>query len=157
MKKAIPMALAAVVFISAAYAQGPCMGYHGKEGMGPGMMHEMRGEMGLEMLDLSAEQHDEIKAIKTETQKKIIPVKADIELKQIDLRNAMDVDDPNRNKIMQLTKEISDLKLKIKQTKIDQKLRIHAMLTPEQREQMKSMHHGKQMMQKRMIIKKEID
>jgi len=157
MKKAIPLALATIVFVSAAYAQGPCTGCKDKEEMGPGMMHEMRGEMGFEMLDLSAEQRDGMKAIKTETQKKIVPMKAEIELKQIDLRNAMDVDNPNRNRIMQLTKEISDLQLKIKQAKIDQKLKVHAMLTPEQREQMKSMHHGEKMMQKKMIIKKEID
>lgn len=133
------------------------MGCQDKEEMGSRMMRDMRGEMGLEMLDLSAAQHDEIKALKTETHKRIIPMKAEIELKQIDVRNAMDADNPDRNKIMQLTKEISDLELKIKQAKIDQKLKVHATLTPEQREQMKSMHHGKPMMQKKMIIKKEID
>ena len=58
---------------------------------------------------------------------------------------------------MKITKEISNLELKMKQTKIDQKLKVHALLTAEQREQMKKMHHGKEMMQKRVIIKKEID
>lgn len=158
MKKVIPIALAAVVFISAAFAQGHCMmqSQH-KEEMCCPQMKEMHGGMKLEMLDLSAEQKEHIKAIKTETQKKIIPVKADIELKQIDLRNEMSADNPNRDRIMKITKEISDLELKIKQTKIDQKLKAHALLTAEQREQMKKMHHDKEMMQKRVIIKKEID
>lgn len=158
MKKVIPIALAAVVFISAAYAQGQCMmqSQH-KEEMCCPQMKEMHGGMQLEMLDLSAEQKEDMKALKTETQKKIIPIKADIELKQIDLHNEMSADNPNRDKIMKITKEISDLELKIKQTKIDQKLKVHALLTPEQREQMKKMHHGKEMMQKRVIIKKEID
>jgi len=156
MKKAIPIALAVIVFVTAAYAQGPCSGCKDKE-MHSGMMQGMRGEMGMEMLDLSAEQKDNMKTIRTETEKKIVPIRADIELKEIDLREAMAADNPNRNRIMQLTKEISDLKLKIQQLKIDEKLKVHAMLTPEQREQMKSMHHGEKMMQKKMIIKKEID
>ncbi len=157
MKKAIPIALALVVFMSAAYAQEPCMGCQDKEEMGPGMMHEMRGEMGLGMLDLSAEQQANMKALRTETEKQIIPIKADIDLKQIDLREAMAADNPNRDRIMRLTKDINDLKLKIQQLRIDQRLKIHSMLTPEQKEQMKSMHHGEQKMQKKMIIKKEID
>lgn len=158
MKKVIPIAVAAVVLISAAYAQGQCamQGEH-KEGIRSPQTKEMHSGMMLEMMDLSEEQKEDIKALNTEMQKIIIPIKADIELKEIDLRDEMNADEPNRDKIMKLAKEISDLELKIKQTQIDQKLKVHALLTPEQREQMKKMHHGKEMMHKRVIIEKEND
>ncbi len=158
MKRVIPMALAAIALISVAYAQGQYLmqGQH-EEGMGSPRMKEMHSGMMLEKLDLSEKQKEDIEALQTETQKKIIPIQADIKLKEIDLDNEMNADAPNRDKIMKLTEEISDLELKIKQTRIDQKLKVHALLTPEQREQMKKMHHGKEMMQKRVIIKEEND
>ncbi len=93
-----------------------------------------------EMADLTAEQKEDMEAARIEAQKTIIPIKAEIELKQIDLRTEMKKDKPDRAKIMKIAKEISDLEWKIKQADIDKKLKVHAILTPEQREKMKGPH-----------------
>ncbi len=121
-----------------------------------GAEHELKmgHEMKLEMLELTDEQREDIHSARVKAEKTIIPLKADIELKQLDLENEMKADTPNRNNIMKLTKDISDLKLKIKQTKIDQKLTIHGILTPEQRERLKASPHK---IMKKKIIKKHID
>ena len=87
----------------------------------PGM-HKLHLEKRFELLDLSIEQREKVDAIKDETKKKIIPLRAEIALKRIDLENEMEEAEPNRSRLMKLTKEISDLQLKIKQTKIDEKL-----------------------------------
>lgn len=101
--------------------------------------HQQRGEKvkRFEMLDLTKEQRQEIGNARIEARKKIIPLKAEIELKEIDLEKEMRADKPNRSKIMKLTEEISSLRLKIQQTRIDEKLKVHALLTPEQREQLR--------------------
>jgi len=99
--------------------------------------HKMAQQMRLEMLDLSDEQREAIEDTKFDAQKKIIPLRADIELRRLDLHKEMQSDDPNRNKIMKIVKEISDLELKIKQTEINKRLDIHSILTPEQREELK--------------------
>lgn len=114
--------------------------------------HGMAEKMQLEMLDLTSEQREAIENAHREAEKKVIPLKADIELKRIDLESMLRADEPNRNKIMGLMKEISDLELKIKQTKVDVRLKVHSILTPEQREEMKGMKHKG--MKKKIIIKK---
>jgi len=104
---------------------------------------EPRFEMAkkFEMLDLTKEQREEIENARVEMRKKIIPLRAEIELKQIDLENEMRADEPNRTKIMKITEEISNLKLKIQQTRIDQMLKTHSILTPDQREQLQRPIH----------------
>ncbi|HEX7320675.1 MAG TPA: periplasmic heavy metal sensor [bacterium] len=101
-----------------------------------------------ETLDLTAEQKESMEAAQVEAQKAIIPIKAEIELKQIDFRTEMKKDNPDRAKVMKIAKEINDLEWKIKQTDIDKKLGIHSILTPEQREKMKNSH-------RKMIINRE--
>lgn len=102
--------------------------------------HEMMMDK-FEKLDLSAEQAEQIESIKNETKRAIIPVKAEIELKEIDLQNEMKKDNLDRAKIMKITKEINALELKIKETHIDEKLKVHSVLTPEQIEKLRTWRH----------------
>lgn len=144
--KYVPMMLIALSLLGFSQDHNmPCQGdFHKKHGMAE--------KMKFEMLDLTAEQREAIENIHKETKRKIIPLKADIELKQLDLESAMKADEPSRSKIMGLIEDINDLELKIKQTHVDAKLKVHSILTPEQREQMKNpMHQG---MKKKVIIKK---
>ena len=133
MSKFFLATLAILVLASFGYSQHSCPGMQMMQMDNPqGMMHEKM------MSNLSAEQKTQMNTIMDETQKKIIPLKAEIEVKNIDLKNEMMQDKPNRDKIMKIVKDINDLELKIKQADIDGKLRTHALLTPEQREQMMS-------------------
>ncbi len=113
--------------------------------------HQPKHMMKLEMLDLSPEQQEEIENSRYEVEKKVIPLRAEIQLKHLDMRKEMKADNPNRSKLMNLTKQISDLQLKTKQLMLDQKLKIHSTLTPEQREQLKKPMH--KTMEKKMIKK----
>lgn len=121
-------------------------------------------EMGhaLMMLELSEEQMQEIEKMKMAAEKNIISVKADIDIKKLDLEKEMTAESPNRDEVMKLVKDIHALELKIKQTRIDQHLQMHALLTPEQRAQMKGPMHKCMRMdmmegegQRRIMIMKE--
>jgi len=102
---------------------------------------EMAMEKKFEMFDLTAEQKDKIEAARVETRKAVIPIKAEIELKQIDLQSEMRLDKPDRKKIMKLASEINALELEIKKAELDQRLKIHSILTAEQREKLKAPRH----------------
>jgi Spy/CpxP family protein refolding chaperone len=117
------------VMISMSYAQG----YHKTEfGGHPKLQLQKR----IALLDLNDAQSDKITSTRDKTKKEIIPIKSEIQLKRIDLKNELMAEQPNRNKIMKLTEEISDLQLKVKKAQIDEKLQIQSILTPEQREQL---------------------
>jgi Spy/CpxP family protein refolding chaperone len=116
--------------------------------VGYGAKHEGRGMMccphkawemghGLMMMDLSEDQMEKVEKIKMDTEKNVISIKADIDIKQLDLEKEMMAENPDRDKIMKIVKDIHALELKIKQTRIDQHLQIQGLLTPEQRAQMK--------------------
>ena len=91
----------------------------------------------LQLLDLTAEQREKIETMRLELQKKIIPIRAQIELKQLDMRSAMKADKPGEAAILKIVREIHDLEFQIKELEIKQKLAFHALLTPEQREKMR--------------------
>ena len=116
------------------------------------MAHEKNPVMKLHMVDLTEEQRAEIDDSKYELEKKMIQLRADIQLKHLDFQKEMKIDDPSRSKLMELTEKISSLELKIKQLRIDHKLKIHSILTPEQRKQLK--YQSQEIMIKKRIIKK---
>jgi len=140
------VALSLIVISAPGYAQ---------EAIVPGCMgqHQFGGGHGFESLGLTAEQKTQIDEIEIATQKAIIPVKAEMELKRIDLEKEMKLDKPNRDRVMKMVKDIHALELQVKQAMIDQQLNIHGILTPEQRAKMReSMHQrmGMNMMGRQM-------
>ena len=98
--------------------------------------HKLELKKRFALLNLSNEQKNQIRATITETKLAIKPVKTDIKLKRVQLDNEMRAEQPDQAKIMALTKEISDLQLKIRQAKVDGKLKILSALTPVQEEQL---------------------
>lgn len=151
MERKITIMIGILMIMSFGFAQeSHCLGQcHDKA------MHDKEPLMKMQMLDLTAEQRAEIEASKYEIEKKTIQLRSDIELKQLDFRKEMNMDNPNRNKLMNLTKDISELQLKLKQLMLDHKLRVHSILTPEQRKQMKQ-HLPQQIIEKK-IIKKQCE
>lgn len=133
-----------LVMVAVCLAITFAIGYGAKHEAGEMMCckHE-GGEMGhaLMMLDLSEAQTEQIEQIEMKAEKNMIAVRADIDIKTLDLEKEMMEENPNRAKIMQIVKDIHGLELKIKQAWVDQHLQIHALLTPEQRAQMKGAMH----------------
>uniref|UniRef100_A0A7C6AGT3 Periplasmic heavy metal sensor n=1 Tax=candidate division WOR-3 bacterium TaxID=2052148 RepID=A0A7C6AGT3_UNCW3 len=125
------------------YAQEMCPMHR----QGPREMEQFPPEL---LDDLSPEQKAKIDETRIEMRKNIIPIKAQIELKQIDLHKEMEADNPNKDRILKLSQEIHDLEWQIKKLNIEERLKIHSILTPEQREKLK-------MPRKKFIKKVEIE
>ncbi|MGB3340714.1 MAG: periplasmic heavy metal sensor [bacterium] len=151
MKKNLSILLGLLVLVSYGFAQE----FHTQKKFQQEMMQDKEPMMRMQMLDLSDEQRGEIENSKYELEKKTIQLRADIQLKHLDLQREMKADNLNRSKLMNLTQDISNLELKIKQLKIDQKLKIHSILTPEQRLQLKD--QPRKVMIKKEIIKKNCE
>lgn len=106
-------------------------------------------------IGISKEQVGKIKDLSITTEKKLIKVRADIELKEIDLREVLDEDKPNEGKAEGLIKGIMKLKTDARILKTKQMIDMKKILTPEQLEklqQFKREHQmrGKQIRRKQM-------
>jgi Spy/CpxP family protein refolding chaperone len=83
-------------------------------------------------LKLSDEQIETIKELAKNTEKKMIQLRADMEMKEIDLRDLLDEDAPNEAKAIELVKDIMELKTEQKVLKIKELIKVKKTLTPEQ-------------------------
>ncbi|MEO0142677.1 MAG: periplasmic heavy metal sensor [candidate division WOR-3 bacterium] len=104
----------------------------------PPEMEENPPEDFLQKLNLSPEQRTKIEDIKTETRKIVIPLRSQIELSEIELQQEFKKEKPDRDKIMKTAKKIHELKWQIEEANIDERLKIHSILTPEQIEKLKN-------------------
>ncbi len=105
-------------------------------------------------IEFTPEQKAKIEEIKMNTRKTIVPVRAQIELKQIDMEKEMKAEKPNKDKILKIAQEIHELEWQIKKAHLEEKIAIASLLTPEQREKMKMMS-GKKMI-KKLEIRREL-
>lgn len=115
-------------------------------------MGKMCGEKECEMvlheeIGLTAEQKAKIEEIKINTRKTIIPIRSQIELREIDMRKEMKSEKPNKDRVLKIAQEIHELEWQIKRAHLEEEIAIASILTPEQREKMRMMH-GKKMMKK---------
>ncbi|MCB0834085.1 MAG: Spy/CpxP family protein refolding chaperone [Bacteroidetes bacterium] len=100
-------------------------------------------------LKLTPEQKDKIEAIHTSAKKTAIPLKADLDLKRIELRELMRVDNPDKAKITAKVREMESLHTQLKLNRINTQLDVRTVLTKEQREKMKEMRfNGKRHIRK---------
>ena len=85
-------------------------------------------------LDLSSEQTAQVREIRTNTQKQIIPKRAAVEVMHVELRELMHVAQPNERSIASKVSDISDLREEIQMIEIRARLAARGVLTPEQLE-----------------------
>lgn len=90
-------------------------------------------------LNLTKEQRDKIKKIHSDLQKLNIPLKSQIDLKRIDLKELIDADNPNKDQIAAKVKEIESLKTQIKINRINARIDTRSLLTKEQRDKLDQM------------------
>ncbi len=91
----------------------------------------MRGGR-LEALDLTEEQQEQIESLNLDLQKELISMRADLELKNVELRALLNEDVLNENAIISKIEEIGELETKIEITNVKNQLAIRDLLTPEQ-------------------------
>ncbi|UCG44009.1 MAG: Spy/CpxP family protein refolding chaperone [candidate division WOR-3 bacterium] len=141
MKKTGALIVAVVVIAglsltSLAYAQPEraggqrCAGHKGK---GSGMMG----------LDLTGEQHKKIDDLKMKHIKEVMPLKTDLRIKQMELGALWRADELDEKKIIAKVKEISGLREKLQVAKVEQRLNMYKVLTPEQRNQARKFMMGR--------------
>ena len=96
------------------------------------MLERAAGQIGLEDATLS-----QIKDRVYESEKKGIDLKAKLELAKLELRRALDGDNPVKADVMKRVAEVGDLETRLRQHQIGLMLDVRALLTPEQRKQLK--------------------
>lgn len=92
---------------------------------------------------LTDSQKLQVDAIKLESDKKIVEFKADLKIKKAELDKLLIAENPVKKAIDAKIDEISVIKAKIQKEKVDHRLKVREILSPEQRAKFDSMHHGK--------------
>jgi len=116
---------------------------------GFGWRMEMDADMGqglIKELSLSKDQMDKIKKIRTDAQKKNIPLKGDLQLKSIEMRELIDSDSPDKDKIAVKIKEIDGIKTQMKINMTNAKIDVKGVLTKDQRDKLEQMRMERRMM-----------
>jgi Spy/CpxP family protein refolding chaperone len=96
-------------------------------------------------IGLSDKQIEDLKELATDMQKKMITIRADIELKEIDLREVLDSEKPDEGKAISLIKEIMGKKTEMEILKIKQLISVKEMLTSEQLEKLEEFKRVRRM------------
>jgi len=112
------------------YGPGPCAGYGPGSGMGYGPM----GSSG-PALNLTAEQNQKIQAMREGFFKETLPLKNEMQTKQLELRTLWAQTNPDQDKILAKQKEINALRAQLQEKRTQHQLEMRKVLTPEQQAQ----------------------
>lgn len=111
-----------------------------------GFRHPGRGMRGMpdiarlrEQLGLTDDQVKQLHALRVEGAKNAIRSRADVEVKRLELRELLQADQPDRAAIDRKLRELSDARYTAQKQRIDQRLAMRDILTPEQRSKMKEL------------------
>ncbi|MFO7674757.1 MAG: Spy/CpxP family protein refolding chaperone [bacterium] len=131
---ALVLAALPAVTLAQPAASGDDCGGHGKAGMKMG-----RGAgMGLAGLKLTEEQVKKFDGLRDEHVKATVGMRADIEVKQVELAALWRAEKLDAKKIVAKVKEVSGLREKLAVARASQRLTLYDLLTPEQREQFRA-------------------
>ena len=93
-------------------------------------MHKMSG-----IPDLSEEQEKQIEDLRTELQKEILPIKSEMEVASAELKKLCIADSPDMGLINKTIDKIGEYRTTLQKLHIQNRMKIRALLTPEQRVQ----------------------
>jgi Spy/CpxP family protein refolding chaperone len=132
---------AGAVPVPATKAQAPmACGMQGMQGMMPGPA----------MPDMTPEQMEKMDVLRTALTKEMLPLRTDLQVKEIELEALWRADEPDAKKIIAKVKEIGDIREKMEIVRINHQFDMRKLMTPEQRKAMKGMGMGRGMMGKGM-------
>ena len=92
-----------------------------------------------EKLGLTDEQIDKLKAIKLEHEKAAIKARAELKIKELELRELMQATEPDELAIKAKVKEIEDLRTRLMMNRINGRLEAQRVLTEKQLKQLKEL------------------
>ena len=115
-------------------------------------MQGMPGMQGMAamMPDLTPDQQDKMDALRAAHLKEMMPLRTDLQLKQIELEALWRADEPDAKKIVAKVKEIGGIREKMEVARINHMFDCRKLMTPEQLKAMKKMGMGRGMMGKGM-------
>ncbi len=126
----LSIALLSVV-TSLLLAQEPESKVHPEEGC-CGKCPEMAGPpMGL--LNLTEEQEKQIQALRIKHLKEVLPIETEIKIKEIELEDLWQAEKIDAKGIVAKVKEIGELRNKLELAKVNHRIEVYKLLTPEQR------------------------
>lgn len=119
----------------------------GAQGMPPMQHHEDGFEKkdcvrGLEQLDLTDAQKDQLHEVQIDFRKKEIRLRADLELADIDLQELI-ADNVTGKKLDAAIDKVADLKSEMFKTRIARRLQVRKVLTDEQKAELKKLRRGR--------------
>ncbi len=126
-----------------AFAFGPGYGRGPAEGMGPGIGPGYYRDAAWAKLNLSDEQKTKIEALVTANRKEIRPVGEKMFDKSVELRRLWLQENPDKEKILALQKEVRMLRDQVEDKSTLLRLEIRKLLTPEQQEKMANSGWGR--------------
>jgi len=88
---------------------------------------------------LTEEQRVKIQELRLKHMKEILPLETDLQIKRLELENLWTADKLDAKAIIAKVKEINELQNKLELTRVNHRLEIAQILTPEQRRQMQDM------------------
>ena len=103
---------------------------------------------GDEFPELTSEQKDQMADLRSQHQKEMIPMRADLKVKQVEFRDMMR-DDASQAELERKIDDIGRLKIEIRKMQLDHRLKMRAILTDEQREFLKDHPRWHRMMMDR--------
>lgn len=127
--KYITLLIAAVLFTSTVSAQGYGKGQRRLDSGGP---HWGEGRM-MEKLDLSDEQKEKMKEIRTEALKEMQPVKNTLQEKRAKMHTLQTAENVDMNAINNLIDEMAGLRTTMQKTRAANHQKIRSLLTEDQR------------------------
>jgi periplasmic protein CpxP/Spy len=136
-KRMIGIVLVVAFILGSSLAATPSLA----QGWGDQDRHRMHGQRQhgrylmriLKKLDLTDEQKANAREIMMAARKQAIPMRAELQVAQLELQDLLVQDDVDRAAVDQHLDQIGQLRQKLMQHRVATRLKLHAMLTPEQR------------------------
>jgi Spy/CpxP family protein refolding chaperone len=100
---------------------------------GPMPHRSMKAKSGLQYLDLTEEQKDQIKTIHLANMKDVQPLKDEIKINRVKVDALLKKDDPDMKEIVSLVEANGKLITQIRVKSIEQKISVRSLLTDEQK------------------------
>jgi Spy/CpxP family protein refolding chaperone len=116
-----------------------------EQGMGPRLLAMLENDRVRTELGITDQQAERLRQIAVDTEKFTVKTRAEIAVRNMELRELLRADKPEREAVMNKVQEISDLRGQIMKQHIESLLATKTVLTPEQQRKMRARleHRGR--------------
>lgn len=102
-----------------------------------------------EKLNLNEEQKKKLDEVRLKTQKENIKLRADLQVKRLELKELIESEKTNQDEIDKKIQEIEKIRTQLLKNKVNTMLEVKKILTPEQREKLKTLRPDVKCMKER--------